>query len=204
MSTKMQPPSESIHSKGTLSKALCAIALVAMLWMVPSGIALVRGEVFDQYQVKAVFLFNLTNFIDWPAPADRQSSSTFTIGILGPDPFNDALENVVKGEKTKGRAITIHQFAGLDDLNQDACDLLFINSEMLQIWPQIRSIARSRGILTVSDVKGFCSRGGIVNLLVSAGKINIEININEARRNGFDISAKLLKVARIVAGGKEN
>jgi hypothetical protein len=179
-------------------------AICVAAWMMVAGTPPARAEVFDQYQVKAVFLFNLTNFITWPDNSDPNPPTTFTIGILGPDPFGEALEKAVKGEKKYGRAITIRQFANLDELNQQACDLLFINGELSTLWPQIRSIVKERGILTVSDVKGFCDRGGMVNLLASARKISIEINRVAAKRNGFEISAKLLKVARIVTGGKEN
>lgn len=200
----MKPRSSINHKRGISRKVICGVALCLMLCLVLWGTKPAGGEVFDQYQVKSVFLFNLTNFIDWPAAGNPDVRSTFTIGILGADPFNGTLGNVVKGEKAKGRSITIQHFTSLDALNQHACNLLFINGEMLHIWPQIRAIARSRGILTASDVKGFCGRGGMVNLIVSAGKIIIEININEARRNGFDVSAKLLNVARITTGGKEN
>lgn len=200
----MKTQSRIIHMSGIARKMRYSMVMCLMLCLVLSGTRLANGEVFDQYQVKSVFLFNLTNFIDWPSPANREKPSAFTIGILGANPFNGALKNVVKGEKVKGRDIIIYHFTSLDALNQHACDLLFINGEMLHIWPQIRSIARARGILTVSDVKGFCGRGGMVNLLVSARKIIIEINIKAARRNGFDVSAKLLKVARIISGGKEN
>ena len=58
-------------------------------------------------------------------------------------------------------------------------------------------------ILTVSDVEGFTHRGGMINLLTSGRKIRIEINVEEAKKFGFDISAKLLKLAHIVNGGKD-
>jgi hypothetical protein len=57
-------------------------------------------------------------------------------------------------------------------------------------------------MLSVSDVEGFGQRGGMVNLLTTGRKIRIEVNMDEARRNGFDISAKLLRLARIVTDGK--
>lgn len=199
----MQTVTSHIIFTNALGKAMRIIALCLALGMIPAGMVPARGEVFDQNQVKAVFLYNLTHFITWPDNPDPEPPSAFVIGILSPDHFNSALEAAARGEHKNGRAIAIHQFSSLDEIHQQACDLLFINGEMLRIWPQIRAIARARGILTVSDTKGFGGRGGMVNLLASARKINIEINIQEAKRNGFIISAKLLEVARIVTGGKD-
>lgn len=200
----MRPLFKTILYTRTIRMVMRVTAICVVAWMILTGFTPAKAEVFDPYQVKAVFLFNLTNFIAWPSAADPDPTAPFTIGILGPDSFGDALETAVRGEKTNGRAIAIHHFTNLEEIQQQACDLLFINAELLKIWPQIRAIARTRGILTVSDVKGFCGRGGMINLRASARKISIEINMEEARRNGFNISAKLLKVARIVTGGKEN
>lgn len=200
----MRYPSRSTNSTGPAGKVMRLLALCLALWMAPAGFTPARGEVFDQYQVKAVFLFNLTNFISWPANPESNPAPAFTIGILGSNPFGGSLATIIQNEKVNKRAIVVRHFSNLDELSQQACDLLFINGERLKIWPQIRSIARKRGILTVSDVKGFCDRGGMINLLAFGRKITIETNINEARRNGFGISAKLLKVAHIINSGKEN
>jgi hypothetical protein len=164
----------------------------------------VHAQIFDQYQVKAVFLYNLTNFITWPrSPKGHDKDQPFTIAIIGQDNLSAYLDKTVAEEYINGRKVVLKQFKALAELQQQPCDLLFIGEDQLSIWPQIRIIAREHAILTVSDVEGFALRGGMVNLLTSGRKIQIEINVEEAKRNGFDISAKLLKLARIVYGGKD-
>ena len=186
------------HLTGFLAAAIAAISILVS-YPPPA-----KAEVFDQYQVKAVFLYNLVNFITWPADKNSESNRPFVIGVLGRDTLVSLLEQVVTSETTEGRSIHIKRLASPEALRARSCDLLFINSDQMSIWPKIRKIVRSRGILTVSDVADFGRRGGMVNLLTAGRKIRIEINVEAARRNGFEISAKLLRLAQIVSDGKDD
>ncbi len=40
-----------------------------------------------EYQVKAVFLFNFSQFMEWPPDAFPTPDTPFVIGVLGADPF---------------------------------------------------------------------------------------------------------------------
>lgn len=162
------------------------------------------AEVFDQDQVKAVFLFNLSHFIHWPAEDGSGENDTFTIIVYGDDQLSSHLEKVVKGEYINGRTVVVRRCQTLSELEQHPGDLLFVGDRQIGLWPQIRRMARRHRMLTVSDAEGFAIDGGIINLIISGRNIRIEINIDETKRNGFDISAKLLKLARIVRSGKDD
>lgn len=179
-------------------------ALILALLLGVTVCSPVQSEIYDQDQVKAVFLYNLTNFITWPPRADQHNAAAFTIGVFGHDALGTFLEHAVSGETAKGLPIAVKYFQSLDRLQSDPCDLLFIDGDQMHLWPQIREVARRHKILTVSDGESFGRRGGIVSLLTSGRKIRIEINLEEGRRNGFEISAKLLKLARIVTIGKDD
>jgi YfiR/HmsC-like len=179
-------------------------ALILALLLVGSLARPVQAEVFDQDQVKAVFLYNLTNFITWPAKADRAAAGAFTIGVFGHDNLGMYLENVVSDESANHLPIIVRHYASLDEIESAPCQMLFINAEHMHFWPQIRAIARQFKILTVGDAEGFSRRGGIVGLLTSGRRIRIQINLEEGRRNGFTISAKLLKLAQIVNAAKDD
>jgi hypothetical protein len=175
--------------------------MVALFALTPS--TSVESKMFDQYQVKAVFFLNLAKFTSWPKHIEDTPSDYFIIGILGHNRFEDYLEQAAGNESIKGRPVRINRYASLAEIQKEPCRVLFIASDQLPIWPQIREIALRYQILTVGDVDGFCHRGGIVNLRVSAHKILIEINVQEAIGSGFCVSSKLLKLGRIIDGVKE-
>jgi hypothetical protein len=46
----------------------------------------------------AVFLFNFTQFTEWPRSAFASEEAPLVIGIIGADPFGKYLEETVSGE----------------------------------------------------------------------------------------------------------
>jgi hypothetical protein len=72
-------------------------ALIAAILILPITWTPSRAEVFDEYQVKAVFLYNLTNFITWPLEKNPAQNQTFTIGVFGRDAFGAFLDQAVAG-----------------------------------------------------------------------------------------------------------
>ena len=49
-----------------------------------------------EYQVKAVFLFNFSQFVDWPRRVVRRRRSPLVVGVLGSDPFGTTLDEIVQ------------------------------------------------------------------------------------------------------------
>ncbi len=153
---------------------------------------------FDEDQIKAVFLYNLTNFITWPEESFKNQTSPLRICILGKDTFGEFLEKVVRGESVKGREIVVERVHNTKGLC--SCNILFISSSMKNQLPEIFKGIRERNVLTVSDVEGIANLGVMVNLVPKNNRMTVEINMVSAKNAGLEISSKLLKVATIVKG----
>jgi hypothetical protein len=158
------------------------------------------AKAFEESQVKAVFLFNLTKFIVWPDGGRRRGDKVdFVIGIIGEDPFEGHLEKVFQNETFKGRHIVIRRYNSQEHLAWPELDLVFIGAEFNRWVPEFRRQARAFGVLTVGDVEGFCLAGGMINLLTIDDRVRIEVNVEETRMSDLAVSAQVLKLARIVA-----
>jgi hypothetical protein len=83
-----------------LAKVLPSLVLLALI---PRGAAQQNIE----YEVKAAFLLNFTRFIEWPASAFADTTSAFTICMVGKDPFGHVLDDVLKGETVNGRKLIV-------------------------------------------------------------------------------------------------
>lgn len=53
-------------------------------------------------------------------------------------------------------------------------------------------------VLTISDEKGFCARGGMIELFHDENKLRFNVNLREAVAARIKISSKLLSLARHV------
>jgi hypothetical protein len=165
-----------------------ALATVAAIGAAPS-----------EYQVKAVFLLNFTQFVEWPADAFPTPSSPLVIGVLGEDPFGPALDAAIEGETVNGHPLVVRRFPSADAVAD--CHILFINVPMkTQLADTLRSMQR-RHILTVSDSREFASAGGVIEFVTIENKIRLQINLDAAKLANLSISTKLLKPARIVKTG---
>src|SRR5215472_6216286 len=75
-----------------------AIAIVLVVLVVIWSSVAARIQEASEYQVEAAFLFHFAKFVAWPAEAFPAENSPITIGILGEDPFGDALETPVRNK----------------------------------------------------------------------------------------------------------
>lgn len=168
----------------------------ASLFLLPglSGVAQVQNTTPDEYQVKAVFLYNFTKFIDWPSTVFRTQSDPFIIGIIGNDPFGNYLDETVAGEKFGTHPIQVKRFS--DTHSASDCHILYIGSHDQEFTKRVISEVSSKSVLTVSDMPGYYRWDGIVRFYTENNKIRLQINVEQSRAADLVISSKLLSVAK--------
>ena len=175
-------------------KYIFTVVFLAFLIM-GCGVISVFGEQYKagEYRVKAAFLYNFINFVEWPPQSLFQSSPTITLCIVGDDPIRDAL-NELKNDTVRGKKLTI-KYRSADDIR--GCNILFVPaSEKHNAAKIVRSVGKS-DVLTVSDTEETAQQGIIINFFIEQKKVRFTINIDAARLAGLKISAKLLKLAKI-------
>jgi hypothetical protein len=150
----------------------------------------------SEYQVKAVFLYNFTQFIEWPPEAFPQENSPLVLGILGKDPFGNFLDQTVSGDSINGHPLVVQRFENAEDIEE--CHILFINVPEKERLKNTLTLLESRNILTVGDEANFEKYGGVVKFYTEKNKTRIRINLEAAKRADLTISSKLLRLAEIV------
>lgn len=154
-----------------------------------------------EYRVKAVFLFNFAQFVEWPARTFRDAQSPLVIGVLGDDPFGAFLDEAVAGEKIGDRPLLVRRYRRVEEIAD--CHILFISrSESGQLEKIIASL-KGRSVLTVGDTDTFIRKGGLVRFVTENNKIRLRINVEAARASDLTISSKLLRPATIVTADKD-
>ncbi len=149
-----------------------------------------------EYQLKAVFLFNFTQFVEWPQNAFASPADPFVIGILGDDPFGNYLEETVAGEYVMGHPLVIHHYHSTKDIAN--CHILFISSWDIKKVKDMLAETTVRNMLTVSDMDNFASLGGMIGFINYDNKIKLQIKPAAAKNANLNISSKLLRLADII------
>jgi hypothetical protein len=167
-------------------------ALAALLFCAAALAAPPPGE----YQVKAVYLFNFGQFVEWPAQAFSSATAPFVIGILGDDPFGRTIDDVVRGESLGSHPMQVRRFGSIEEVSD--CNILFIGRKESERLAGALAALRGRSVLTVTDIDGAEKHGAIIVLVNQNNRIRMRINLAEARASNLVISSKLLRPAEVV------
>src|SRR5512146_3358159 len=72
--------------------------LLAAFLAAASGFALpATAQRVSEYQVKAAYLYQFLNFVEWPPRSAGAADASYEICILGIDPFGSDLDAAVQG-----------------------------------------------------------------------------------------------------------
>jgi hypothetical protein len=151
-----------------------------------------------EYQVKAVFLFNFAQFVDWPASAFPQSQTPLVIGVLGQDPFGPYLDETVRGERVNNRPLTVRRYRRVEEIQ--TCHVLFISGSEADRMDQILASLKYRKILTVADAEGAAGARVMIRFVNQQNKIRLRINAEASRAANLTISSKLLRLGGSAGG----
>jgi hypothetical protein len=155
-----------------------------------------QGQMPDEYQVKAAFLYNFAKFVDWPPAAFETPHDPVTICLLGRSRLGTALEEAIHGKAVAERAFVVREVGGVEPASN--CHILFVSSSERKRLRSIRDLLQGSGTLTVGESTGFATEGGVINFKLENGRVRLEINLDAADREKLHISSKLLSLAQIV------
>lgn len=157
-----------------------------------------KCQSLSENQVKALFLYNFSKYIEWPARSFHDTQSPLIIGVVAEKDFAASMEQAVSDKNVRGRAIQIVRISGREDVSR--CHVLFIAASEKDRVPEIVAATKNLAVLTVSDFPQSSQSGAVINLFRNQGKLRFVVDLAAARQAGLDISSKLLSLAYKVYG----
>jgi hypothetical protein len=177
-----------IHARRHLAR----LAAAAGVFLVLSGLRAQEPKP-TEYHVKATYLYNFAQFVQWPPNASAVQSDSFSICVLGQDPFHSILDAALRGETIDGRSVVARRIS--TPREAAICRILFITSSEDDRLKQILETLGQAGVLTVSDMPYFVQRGGMIQFTREGNRIRFAVNLTNAEVGGLTLSSELLKVA---------
>jgi hypothetical protein len=154
-----------------------------------------------EYQVKATFLYNFTQFVNWPPTAFSSDTDPFVIGVVGEDPFGTFFDEMVAGEKVNGHPLIIQRYKTPEGAGK--CQLLFFGAGSTKDLDKFLAELKGHNILTVSDDHEFLQQGGMMRFITRNNKVKIQVNLQAAQSDNLTISSKLLRLVQIFTPSKD-
>ena len=177
-----------------ISGRLAGVAMAICLAQAAFG---AEPSALGPYQARAVLVFKIAQFTEWPKEAFANDSAPFVLGILGDDPFKGDIE-VINGKTIKGRQLVVKHFSNAQEAVN--CQLLFISSSEKSRVTKILKAVENSSIMTVAEMNGFIESDGMVNLLQQQTKggmanLHFEINRTAAEKAKLKINSQILALA---------
>gem|GEM_PF-635020 len=190
------PNSTGRKTPGPGSRRIWISATLGLLGIAWTFLAAAQ-QPFTDLEVKAVFLYNFSSFVNWPQVPGQDPAKPFHYCILD-DEMAPVLLKALKDEKVGGRSLRVQQEVTTANLIE--CQVLYVGKSRMrgsETWNLVRE-APAAHILTVSDLEGFETQGGMIALVRQGRRIHPRINIDVVEKSQLRISAKLLNLATIV------
>ena len=184
-------PRDSL-STAYLLRGFRFVMLVLALLTLPAGRA-ASGSTFDEYRVKAAFLYNFFKFIDWPDDAALKDEKELVLGVADPAPFKGTLE-ALDGRQVGKRRLRVLVIRTVTDAKD--CHLVYLNHPDKTRGQRLLVALQAYSVVTVGERPGFLQTGGMIRLFRDGVNIRFAINRKAIQESRVEISSHLLKLAQ--------
>lgn len=179
-----------------MQKNITALWLISLFIFLPwhNTTALESAE---SSEIKAVFLFNLGNYMRWTDKQLGIEQNPFYICILGKNPFGGSLNFIQKNRKK----ISEHPVAinYIEKITQtENCKILFISDSETPHLSNIFTFLKGQPILTVGDSTSFVIQGGMIQFYERDNKIRLLMDPETIDETGIKVSANLMRVVKVI------
>jgi hypothetical protein len=104
--------------------------------------------------------------------------------------------NVLRLDRVGNKTLQVINLSRLRNLEE--CHVLYISELKQNVLLQVFAEIKKRPLLTIGEGYDFAAQGGMVGMEKVNGKINLHVNLPVAREANLNISARLLKLAKII------
>jgi hypothetical protein len=170
--------------------------VIKLTLLICIGTGLARGEENLEYKIKTAYLYNFTKFITWP----KSSTPTFNICLIGEDPFQNLLDSL-ESKTAQDKPIRVFRYNHSKQIKD--CQIIYFSNtdpHLDQAMPNALVVGNLNNSLSVSSQPFFAESGGMIGFVLEQEKVKLHINLKALRKNGLEISAKLIEVATLVGG----
>jgi hypothetical protein len=179
-----------MRKEAFLMKILRNILLFVLL--VPfASLSQSDGTNSNEYDLKALFIFNFIKYVDWP----QANGNNFKIVVLGQSDIKEPLQKIAEQKKQNNQKIEVKAMEDLDEIN---CQVLFIPRAMSDRLAECISKFSGKGVLIVTEGKNLASKGSSINFVMLDNKMRFEINPSAVKSSGLKVSGQLLDLAIVV------
>jgi len=150
-----------------------------------------------EHRIKAAYLYQFVNYIEWDEKAFSSPDSPLVIGVVGDDPVNKYLKLIASQRKAKNRPIEYREVSTVEEAKE--CHILFFSESVPD--EQVRKLIGGRQgepVLLVGEKSQFLQHGGIIAFVIAGNNVRLQLSMKKAASHGLRVSSQLAKISNVV------
>lgn len=173
------------------SASVCCLVLLLM-----ASTVWAQASLEAERQVRAQFVYNFANFVEWPDDAFAAEGAPIKICLFGKVHFASYLYTF-SGTLIGDRPLLVEQADEVDQI-RSGCHVLYVGDDQRVRLPLFWKQIQYTYVLSIGERSGFADKGGIINILRTRDRVQFDINIENAILNGLFLDSDLLALARAI------
>lgn len=163
--------------------------LIFILFLVLTNVNAYESE----DKLKVIIVGKVAKFITW----DNIAHDKFVITILK-NPFDNLFDKIYRDRKIHKKDVQLKYINNINDLT--FTNILYIPKVRSAELAKVVKETKSKNILTVSDMRGFAEKGGMIQIAFSSQQAKLKINMDNTDKENLHIKASLLKISDVIQG----
>jgi len=142
---------------------------------------------------KALFMYNFTKYIEYPA---SKQAGNFVIAVVGDSPIIGELQTIAERKTVGQQKIEVKKIAATDDVTK--CHIVFVPENKSNTATDIAGKITGKGVVLITDKPGLGKSVAGINYVSNAGKQSFEVNQNHLKSHGVNVASTLLTLGKVV------
>ena len=191
---KSNPVARALRKPGLSWLRALAAAAFTLSSSVPAAAQSSQADSVDA--LHAAFLFNFAKFTTWPSVSDLDTSMKFCIqsGTIGQEAFAGWGK-----KRIQNRPVRVAFFSAFSAGELHNCSVMFISEAPVGIdMKGLREFGVAHNTLMVSDIEGFSTDGGHIELYLLNRRLRFKVNLGALEKARLSLGAGVLNLAEIV------
>jgi len=148
-------------------------------------------------KLKVLIIGKVAKYISW----QESDKDMFIITVLR-DNDENLFDDIYQDKKIKHKPVSIRY---IDDIKQlQKTDILYLSPSNSKNLPQILEQLKNKNIFTISDIRGFAEKGGMMQIYFASQRVKLKINLENTQQENFKIKSSLLRISDVLRGNSTN
>ncbi len=136
---------------------------------------------------KALFMYNFTKYIEWPA---SQRQGNFVIGVIGNPLLAMELNTIASKQKVGTQTMVVKTFNSVDEIEN--CQIIYLGRTKSNLINSVLDKLTGKNTLIITDKEGMALQGGCINYIMDGDRLKYEVNRTNIEKKGLVVSNALL------------